>query len=281
MIAAIESVTIAVGEMQSSVDLLEERLGLVVVGDARVSVGHLSAWHHPVHESVRLIELASDRQALGRVRLACVEDAGGERATAAERGIVPGPSLLDFRAASEPAKSLVMHGPAGLPLLCPSGPARPGPGHRLRSVWVVTADPDLAGRFYTNVLGFVPARDDEAPSVADRHLVADALGVPHGTALQVAGYRLANRTDAVVVVLHVPGLAEAQPLHSIGLTRSGIRLLTCACEDLDALATRLRTFGVEPLTPPQHVGLPSGVPGQVMVTRGPSQELFEFIETVP
>jgi catechol 2,3-dioxygenase-like lactoylglutathione lyase family enzyme len=280
MINAIESVTIAVGDMPSSVRLLEDRLGLVVVGEARASVGHLAAWHHPVHESVRLVELASEGQALGRIRLACAEDAR-ERAPAAETGLIPGPRLLDFGAPSSASELLVVQGPAGLPLLCTSGPARPKPGQRLRSTWIVTTDPERAARFYTQVLGFLPAHEKHVPSSAEKELAAEAIKGAGGEALQAARYHVPDRPDAGVVVLHVPHPPEAQPLHSIGLSTGGIRLLTLACQDLDALATRLRAFGIEPLTPPQHVGLPSGMPGQVMVASGPSQELFEFIETGP
>jgi catechol 2,3-dioxygenase-like lactoylglutathione lyase family enzyme len=279
MITAIESVTVAVSDLASSVRLLEEQLGLTVVGDARASVGHLSAWRHPVHESVRLIELGGEGSPVGRVRLASVEDAR-ERASPLEQHLLPGPRLLDFRSESATEAAIVLKGPGELPLLCPKPPARrERPGQRLRCTWVATSDGARAHRFYTDVLGLVAASDALAPGDID--LVRAALQIPSGAAVQAACYDAFGRHEGGIVVLHVPELPEAQPLHSIGLNSGGIRLLTCECDDLDTLGARLHAFGIEPSSPPQHVGLPSGMPGRVMVARGPSNELFEFIEAIP
>jgi catechol 2,3-dioxygenase-like lactoylglutathione lyase family enzyme len=60
--------------------------------------------------------------------------------------------------------------------------------------------------------------------------------------------------------------------------RIGINLCTCRCEDLDAVEQRLAALGIEPVTRPAHVGLPTGQPGRVMLVRGPADELFELIE---
>jgi catechol 2,3-dioxygenase-like lactoylglutathione lyase family enzyme len=282
MITAIESVTVAVSDLASSARLLEEQLGLIVVGDARASVGHLSAWRHPVHESVRLVELGGEGLAVGRVRLARVEDAARERNGPVERRLLPGPKLLDFRAGPAAEAPTILQGLDGVPLLCPPPSAmRARPGHRLRSVWVVTSDGALACRFYTDVLGFVVACDAQAPAPRDIDLVRTVLPIPAGATVQAVAYNAAGRHEGGVVVLHVPELPETQPLHSISLPSGGIRLLTCQCDDLDSLAARLHAFGIEPLSPPQHIGLPTGTPGLVMVARGPSEELFEFIEIAP
>ena len=277
MIHAIEFVTVTVDDLPSSLRLLAEQCGLRVVSDARASVGHLSAWRHPVHESVRLVELASDGQPVGRVRLACVEDGASGPPRQDESVLRSGPKLLDFRAGFGSEAPLLTAGPGGLPLLRDSG----APGLRLRSIWIVTRDPAVAGRFYGDVLGFTVTADPWLSSEKGTALVRTALRLPGRAAVETVSYRGAGQSEPGIVLVHVPELTEAQPLHSVGLQPGGISLLTCACVDLDELAARLPALGIEPPSPPQHIGLPGGVPGRVMMVRGPNQELFEFIETAP
>jgi len=58
----------------------------------------------------------------------------------------------------------------------------------------------------------------------------------------------------------------------------GISLISCRCNSLDALSTRLGRAGGQVESVIQHAAVDDGTPCRVMLVRGPNGELFEFVE---
>jgi hypothetical protein len=218
-VSPIESATAGVRDMAAAVAFCRDRLRLEVVSDARASVGLLGAWKRPVHETLRLVELALPGGRAPRLRLAEYENPmpRPEAATGLRAFVVPA------------ARDESLAGPDGIAIAL----------HRVPRASVVLAadDLDAATRFHTDVLGW--------------------------TSLEAGGVELVEgpRDEAM------PG-----PGH-LGLTH-----LTCACDDLDEVLTRIEAMSLEPVTRPSHVGLPGGRPGRVMLVRAPGGALYELYE---
>jgi len=147
MFCSIESVTVGVGNLESGLQFFRDRLGMRVVNDTRASVGLVAAWRRPVHESVRLVDLASAASMVaalspsgakrpkpvpasakslppGRVRLAVYEDwvlTAASRDVLGDKTIPPtsGPWAIELARAGESAadKLNATHGPDGLLVL--------------------------------------------------------------------------------------------------------------------------------------------------------------------
>jgi catechol 2,3-dioxygenase-like lactoylglutathione lyase family enzyme len=217
-VSPIESATAGVRDMAAAVAFCRERLGLEVVSDARASVGLLGGWKRPVHETLRLVELAQPGRA-PRLRLAEYETPSTRADTRSSLRAFVLPVTRDES----------VQGPDGLTIAL----------RRSSRSCVVVAAPDLdaATRFHTVVLGW--------------------------TSLEAAGVELVEGTsdDAVLAPGH------------LGLTH-----LTCACDDLDDVLTRIEAMSLEPVTRPTHVGLPGGRPGRVMLVRAPGGTLYELYE---
>lgn len=99
---SIQSVTIAVRDLDASVRLFREKLGLDVVSDTHASVGLLSVWKRPVHEAVRLVDLGKVTGQAGLIRLAFFQDYGLTADTAAQQKptggkLLLGPSAIAFQ----------------------------------------------------------------------------------------------------------------------------------------------------------------------------------------
>jgi catechol 2,3-dioxygenase-like lactoylglutathione lyase family enzyme len=73
MVGAIESVTVGVPDLEAALNDYRRKLQCMVLRDTCASVGLLAAWHRPVHESVRLVELGMPDRACARLRLAQFE----------------------------------------------------------------------------------------------------------------------------------------------------------------------------------------------------------------
>ena len=58
----------------------------------------------------------------------------------------------------------------------------------------------------------------------------------------------------------------------------GITLFTCRAPSLDALSARFGRAGGQVESVIQHAAVDEGTPCRVMLVRGPSGELFEFVE---
>jgi catechol 2,3-dioxygenase-like lactoylglutathione lyase family enzyme len=275
MVGPIESVTVAVSELERHRDFFQDQFGLNPLSDGHASVGLLSAWRYPVHESVRLTELAHGTQPHGRVRLAVFEDSPMEssaaRGTTDDRSISPGPRVLDFRVGVSDWKGTPVT-MSGLPMLIKEPSRRRG---ALGSVWVLSADFARARRFYVEALGYRLVHEADV-TVGAGAPCFEGFGFNAGTALRLAHLNAAKATAGGILLV---GLVDCElPIRASRLGALGINLLTCRCDDLDDLIERLSPFEIEPVAAPSHVGLPDGRLARVMVAHGPSNEAFEFIE---
>ena len=275
MVGPIESVTVAVSELERHRDFFQDQFGLTPLSDGHASVGLLSAWRYPVHESVRLTELAHGTELHGRVRLAVFEDPPadplGARDPTDDLSISAGPRVLDFRVGVSDWKGTPV-AMRGLPMLIKDPSRRRG---ALGSVWVLSADFARARRFYVEALGY-RVRHEADVTVGAGAPCFEGFGFNPGAALRLARLDAAKSTAGGILLV---GLADRElPIRGARLGALGINLLTCRCDDLDDLIERLSLFEIEPVAAPSHVGLPDGRPARVMVAHGPSNEAFEFIE---
>ena len=275
MVGPIESVTVAVSDLERHRQLLQERFGLTTVSDGHASVGLLSAWRYPVHESVRLMELAHDAQPHGRVRLSLFEDAQPGTSAAQTPTDEPfpnaGPRALDFRADVTDWETRCIQS-IDFPLLITNKTQRRG---ALSLIWVLSADIELAERFYIEALGYRLEQATDMSVGKDSPCFED-LGFGRGTNLHLARLRSGTATSGGVLLIGSPERRWSAGTSPLGAR--GVNLLTCRCDDLDDLIGLLSPFEIQPVAAPSHVGLPDGRPARVMVARGPSNETFEFIE---
>lgn len=165
-VSPIESVTAGVSDMAAAVAFCRDRLRLEVVSDLRASVGLLGAWKRPVHETLRLVELALHGHA-PRLRLAEYEQPiARPKVTLGARAFVL-PSARDES----------LEGPEGV-VIALRRAARP-------SVVLVVDDVDAAARFHTDVLGWASLADGGVELVEAKHdeaVVAPGhLGLTHLT----------------------------------------------------------------------------------------------------
>jgi len=295
MIKAITSVTLAVSDLDSSLRLFRERLGLAVVIDGHASVGLLAAWGYPVHESVRLVELAAADAMLGHIRLAAFEDAEAipqapvPRAGGASHGPaaqVAGAVAIAFRGSGR-ENAFILSELEGLPELLVAGGMRdrsiashrrapPSAPTTFDSVWVLAGPSPLANRFYVEALGFSAAALPASLPAYLESALRSILEIPPGSSLQATTYRTPGGRRGDVVLIRSSAPCGAFRPRRVG--EPGINLVSFECDSLDELSKCLGALALEPLAPPSHVALPDGRPGKVMVVRGPSAELFEFIE---
>ncbi len=288
MISAIESITFAVRDLDAARCLVEKELGLEALRDAHASVALLSAWRHPVHESVRLLEFGCASSPFGRIRLACFEDARSPDSTGfweapPSPAVASGPVALDLRTQTEPDARALWNPGGPLFLLSRSrtagrGPARVVASAPVGAVWILAADLDAAARFYADALGYVPGQPLEALNEDSAPQIVSALGLDASASVELRHLHSAHEPRGGVVLAR--GARAPRPVLSPRprLGHPGINLLSCRCDDLDGLARRVRALDVEPLTPSMHVSIPGGQPGRVLVVRGPSGELIEFID---
>lgn len=179
MFCSMESVTVGVGNVESGLQFFRDRLGLRVVNDTRASVGLVAAWRRPVHESVRLVDLASAASIVspstggkkkkvvpasskslppGRVRLAVYEDVRLSPASRDALGdkTIPstsGPWGLEFTGSADgPVSSSLVQGPDGLLVLAPASFGEQGP-----SPSQATRNPPAVGSVSTSATRSAPS----------------------------------------------------------------------------------------------------------------------------
>lgn len=289
MTSTIESITLTLDDVGSGLRFFRQELGLSIVSDSHASVGLLAAWRHPVHESVRLIELASTGTGATGIRLIQFEDAAralrlvAREPTPTPRAAPGGPRLLDAR----PAVPTVALGnarvaPDDLPWIGSAQREKEGTG-AVSWVWIrALGEQERAHRFYAEVLGFAarPSSSESTPQPCPPAL-ASHLGIAPGELLQLDVFHPAERSGAGVVLFRsavldtAAGPPTTEPSRRLG--SRGVSLLTWRCDDLDALIGRLKALALEPLAAPSHVGTPQG-PARVVAVRGPEGELLEFVE---
>jgi catechol 2,3-dioxygenase-like lactoylglutathione lyase family enzyme len=136
------------------------------------------------------------------------------------------------------------------------------------TVVILTADSAASARFY--VEGFGWRVSEILPSDTQRFFGAGPV--------RLAGVSAADNPQVDVLLGQLVDEDVSRPSDASLPGRLGINLCTCRCGDLDAVEQRLAAIGIEPVTPPAHVGLPMGRPGRVMLVRGPADELFELVE---
>jgi catechol 2,3-dioxygenase-like lactoylglutathione lyase family enzyme/extradiol dioxygenase family protein len=282
MTSAVESVTVAVRDLDAAVRLFGRTLGLRTESDSRASVSLLGAWHYPVHGDVRLVELSHEGYPFGRLRLAQFEEAGagGPGVGFDDPGVPSGATTLAvYGGADQVVKVLTdagyecVRGPGGqdggpglyrngenleLALLPGSESPRGAVSGRrigeIASVTVHSRDPAAAERFYQSI-GLVAG--EGVPRVfRDRQQSSGAIQIR----------RLEEQGAPIPIHAPMPG------------HHYGINLLSLRCSDLDALETRLRASEVDIVTRPTHVAVGDGVPARVMLVRGPDSELLELVE---
>ena len=287
MISAIESITCAVRDLDAARRLAQEELGLEALGEAHASVALLSAWRHPVHESVRLVEFGHAASPFGRIRLACFEDARIEGTGLWDAPPSPVPAAgavaLDLRSDIEPDARAVWN-PGGPAFFLPSKPAtkRRSATHPalapVGAVWILATELESASRFYVDALGYVPGKPLGELTERASPGIAGTLALHTSERIDLRHLHSVHEPRGGVVL--VRGAQAARPALSPRprLGHPGINLLSCRCDDLDGLARRLRALDMEPLTPAMHVSIPGGQPGRVLVVRGPSGELIEFTD---
>lgn len=274
MITAIESVTLGVEDLDAATRLLRTQLGLDVVAQAVASVSLLSTWKHPVHDGVRLLDLAKGAASSGRVRLAWYESGLTSRLASAPKST--GIKALDFRPFGAKEAGTIIAGPADVPLLVPGGnPESATP--QTSAIWIVSNNLEAAAHFYSNVLGFTAK---EAPAISDEHRqnLCRLADVPTSTKIELRAFQPPGKEGCAIVLAQFVGVDIEPPAQPIRPGQSGFNLMTLSTPQLDAIAERLESAGIEALTPPTHVGLPNGRPGRVMLVRGPDQELIELYE---
>lgn len=221
MISAIESITVGVRDLDTSLALLRDRMGFQVELDVRASVNLLSVWRLPVHEDVRLVTLSADGHPWGRIRLAQFHDAG-DTATRLDHGPAAqdrptdiGPKALDiytgppigeaiavleasgctargtperFEIGGNDTEEVILSGPDGLPLLLMVGHSHL-PGNRRFA--------PAAGRFSEVATLSVVAADLDA----SRRFYEEGLGYVHeATDVELRG----EHRDAACRLFGVP-----------------------------------------------------------------------------
>jgi catechol 2,3-dioxygenase-like lactoylglutathione lyase family enzyme len=317
MFCSIESVTVGVSNLESSLKFFRDRLGMSVVNDTRASVGLVAAWRRPVHESVRLVDLASAGALVspaaggkrakevpasaktlppGRIRLAVYEDlapaalrSGGGTAVDPARVPSTGPWALEFFGAG-PGGALDRGAKTGAAQASSPNDSS-GMKASNRAPSDVEQSPDGLCVFTSPT---APATNDLsltqlALRVASTNLTAstrfytEALGLQSVVVDESAssGKRTIFGSPAspqLKIIVADPSAARTTTPTAMSVGQLGFNLITLRCEDLDELRKRIEALGMKAITEPTHVGLPFGYPSRVMIVAGPNGELFELDE---
>jgi catechol 2,3-dioxygenase-like lactoylglutathione lyase family enzyme len=180
------------------------------------------------------------------------------------------------------SEELVLFGPDGVPLLLMIGhrhnasSMRAGTPHgkysEVPTISVVAGDLAATRHFYADLLGMTAMVDTEV--TADyRDLACTLVGIPKGSRLHYLMYQDPNEPSGKILLVHFFELSTRRIAGLMHPSRLGVGLYTHDCNDLDALAARLRAGGA-----PIEAG-PDRVDGErLMLVRGPNGELFEFSE---
>jgi catechol 2,3-dioxygenase-like lactoylglutathione lyase family enzyme len=315
MISGMRSVTIGVASLEKSLALYRDTLELQVESDAAASSDLLRAWGLPDGTTARLVELSCRGYPVGRLRLAAfdpaptqpVRDDHGDHATDTATDV--GPKAIDFYVrdpigdAVERIESAGYHfrsppvryeigaseseeclftGPSTEPALLMVGhrhsPAiqRKLPGDvvfsEIATTSVVCGDIEATRRLYRDAIGHIVSTDAE---VGDEHraLACKLTGVPDGTRIHF-------------LVVHAPGEPSGKLLFVHFFDRTGkvldgrmrpgnlgVSLFSYTTSDMGALRSAVEAAGAVIETEPTLVE--DG--RRIMLVRGPSAELLEFV----
>lgn len=186
------------------------------------------------------------------------------------------------------SEEALLTGPGHVPLLLMVGhrhPKRaqravPPPGQvgEVATVSVITADLAATRRFYGEGLGLAADGVDDELQGEDRARVCRLFGVAEDTRVSLVLFRDAAQPSGKVLAVHFHERTTAALATPMRPGNAGISLFSTRCANLELLRDRLQACGVNEHLPILHVALGDGMPARVMLARGPSGELFEFIE---
>ena len=206
----------------------------------------------------------------------------------AEAGCPPRSTPERFEIGENDTEEGILTGPDGVPLLLMVGHAHQSGARRFEpaagrfsevaTVSIVTADLDASRRFYEEALGYVHERTDIELRGEHRDAACRLFGVSAGTRVHFAMYRERRQPSGKVVLVHFYDRTSGPLAHPMRPGQLGLTLFTCRCSSLEALSGRFGRAGGQVESVIQHVAVDHGQPCRVMLVRGPSGELFEFLE---
>lgn len=232
-------------------------------------------------------DLATDAgpKALDIYTGAPIDEAIGVLAAA---GCTPRSRPERFEIGSNDTEEVILTGPDGVPLLLMVGHAHqsgtrrfaPAAGRfsEVATVSIVTADLDASRRFYEEALGYVHEATDVELRGEHRDAACRLFGVPEGTRTHIALYRERRQASGKIVLVHFYDRTTRPLERPMRPGQLGITLFTCRAPSLDALSARFGRAGGQVESVIQHAAVDEGTPCRVMLVRGPSGELFEFVE---
>jgi catechol 2,3-dioxygenase-like lactoylglutathione lyase family enzyme len=232
-------------------------------------------------------DLATDAgpKALDIYTGAPIDEAIGVLAAA---GCTPRSRPERFEIGSHDTEEVILTGPDGVPLLLMVGHAHqsgtrrfaPAAGRfsEVATVSIVTADLDASRRFYEEALGYVHEATDVELRGEHRDAACRLFGVPEGTRTHIALYRERRQASGKIVLVHFYDRTTRPLERPMRPGQLGITLFTCRAPSLDALSARFGRAGGQVESVIQHAAVDEGTPCRVMLVRGPSGELFEFVE---
>jgi len=193
-----------------------------------------------------------------------------------------------FEIGENDTEEAILSGPDGVPLLVMVGHAHQAGARRfapaagcfseVATVSIVASDLDASRRFYEEALGWVHERTDIELRGEHRDAACRLFGVPEGTRVHFALYREPRQPSGKVVLVHFYDRTTGPLRHPMKPGQLGLALFTCRCASLDSLSARLGRAGGQVVSVIQHVAVDAGEPCREMLVRGPSGELFEFVE---
>jgi catechol 2,3-dioxygenase-like lactoylglutathione lyase family enzyme len=183
------------------------------------------------------------------------------------------------------SEELVLFGPDGVPLLLMIGhrhnpsSMRAGTPHgkysEVPTISVVAGDLAATRHFYRDLLGLTALVDTEV-SPEYRDFACTLVGIPPGSRIHYLMYQDPNEPSGKILLVHFFALSTRRVAGLMHPSRLGVGLYTHDCDDLDALAARLRAGGAPIEADPARVD-----GEKLMLVRGPNGELFEFSERAP
>ncbi|HRX90993.1 MAG TPA: VOC family protein [Steroidobacteraceae bacterium] len=185
------------------------------------------------------------------------------------------------------SEEVLFTGPDELPLLFMIGHAHAptsmragspdGEFSEIPTVSIITGDLDRSRAFYADALGLQAVTDAETPPQY-QDLVDDLTGAPRGTRVHFLLYAQPGEPSGKILLLHFfertgKRLIGRMRPRNLGFVLSGHR-----CDDLDALASNLRSAEFEIVVAPREVERGSHIE-RMMLVQGPNEELLEFRES--